>query len=435
MDDMHTGLFLFGVIFCHICFYFIDTLFKTCSHVPYLYFLKNTGLQIKFLRIHWFTTVFNRLIQKWGSFRPKLQLAWFNAGAWMAIGLMPLALALLIHSIYVNLRHTVKNDIVTVSLDSTTLQPMVPGINMPLSEIGYYMLTLLVCSIVHEFGHAIAAVREDARVIGIGMVIGLIVPVAYVSLEQVELLTAPKQLRILCAGIWHNVVLAMVATIIFFITPWILMPLYDWGNAVQVQTVEYNSPLYGPGGLQIRDRVTFINDCPITDLNSWQECLVSAVKHNTPGYCLQSEFIKEHDESGPAKHLAAGAVECCGSNSPRHLCFEYLESEDEPLELPQFSCLNVRRVVELTDFMCYKSSDCPGSFHCFRPSLENSTKLVLIKRSIGNVVIFLGHPANLNPFFCAGTFKKYKIPWKFFLVFIGFSIHRSSIILKKIIYL
>lgn len=83
--------------------------------------------------------------------------------------------------------------------------------------------------------------REDARVVGIGMVVALIVPVAYVSLDQVELLTAVKQLRILCAGIWHNVVLAMVATLIFFITPWILLPFYDWGSAVQVQTVEYVS--------------------------------------------------------------------------------------------------------------------------------------------------------------------------------------------------
>ena len=34
----------------------------------------------------------------------------------------------------------------------------VPGVNLPTSQLGYYLLTLLVCGIFHELGHAIAAV-------------------------------------------------------------------------------------------------------------------------------------------------------------------------------------------------------------------------------------------------------------------------------------
>jgi hypothetical protein len=34
-----------------------------------------------------------------------------------------------------------------------------PGVNLPVSQIWYYMLTLLICGILHEVGHAIAAVR------------------------------------------------------------------------------------------------------------------------------------------------------------------------------------------------------------------------------------------------------------------------------------
>lgn len=34
-----------------------------------------------------------------------------------------------------------------------------PGINLPMSQIVYYMLTLFVCGVLHEVGHAIAAVR------------------------------------------------------------------------------------------------------------------------------------------------------------------------------------------------------------------------------------------------------------------------------------
>ena len=34
-----------------------------------------------------------------------------------------------------------------------------PGVNLPTSQISYYLLTLLVCGILHEVGHAVAAVR------------------------------------------------------------------------------------------------------------------------------------------------------------------------------------------------------------------------------------------------------------------------------------
>lgn len=34
-----------------------------------------------------------------------------------------------------------------------------PGVNLPASQVWYYMLTLLVCGILHEVGHAVAAVR------------------------------------------------------------------------------------------------------------------------------------------------------------------------------------------------------------------------------------------------------------------------------------
>ena len=34
-----------------------------------------------------------------------------------------------------------------------------PGVNLPMSQIYYYLLTLLVCGVLHEVGHAIAAVR------------------------------------------------------------------------------------------------------------------------------------------------------------------------------------------------------------------------------------------------------------------------------------
>lgn len=86
--------------------------------------LQNTGLQIKPFRVLWYTTACNRLIQKWGSFRPKLQLAWFSAGMWMAILLMPVATALLIRSIIITIKQSVQEDNALTS-NVATLQPVV----------------------------------------------------------------------------------------------------------------------------------------------------------------------------------------------------------------------------------------------------------------------------------------------------------------------
>ena len=68
---------------------------------------------------------------------------------------------------------------------STILQvltPVMPGVNLPSSQTGYYLLTLLVCGILHEFGHAIAAVREQVRINGFGLFVFGVYPGAFVDL-------------------------------------------------------------------------------------------------------------------------------------------------------------------------------------------------------------------------------------------------------------
>lgn len=53
--------------------------------------MENTGLEIQFLRIKWFTTAFNRKIIKWGMDRSRFWTAWFNAGVIISIILLPIA--------------------------------------------------------------------------------------------------------------------------------------------------------------------------------------------------------------------------------------------------------------------------------------------------------------------------------------------------------
>nr|CAD7454868.1 unnamed protein product [Timema tahoe] len=367
---------------------------KTCLHLPYFYCLQNMGLKVEAFRLVWFTTTFNRFIQKWGTWRPRLLQCWFTVGSWFSLGLIPLAVYLVIKATF-DIWH--RNIDAGGKKSSVVLEPMIPGVNLPLGDIGYYSLTLITCSVIHELGHAIAAVREDVHISGMGLMLVVICPVAYVQLnsEQLEALPPRRQLRVLCAGVWHNIMLSVLAALMLLVLPLVLYPFYDVGNGVFVQHIEKNSRVQGPTGLRPDDRVVNINQCEVSDTEDWYYCILAAVRENSPGYCVTTELVRENDESVPVRQLSGGSVECCIATNSDHLCYEYLEKDEGTPELPQHSCLPGRVVAESAHHLCINPNDCAADFHCLKPSLENSTKLVRIERTGAKLVLFLGHPTEI----------------------------------------
>lgn len=63
------------------------------------------------------------------------------------------------------------------------------------------------------------------------------------------------------------------------------------------------SPLAGPSGLQTGDKVLTLNQCHVKDFDSWYHCILSAINHASPGYCISAELVKEHDESVASKEI------------------------------------------------------------------------------------------------------------------------------------
>lgn len=111
--------------------------------------------------------------------------------------------------------------------------------DIPFNEIGYYAATLATCSIVHELGHALAAAREDVQLFGLGILIFFTIPIAYVHISNEQLIALPlkNQLRIACAGIWNNIILATIAAAILVFSTWLWAPLYNIGSGVYVKTI------------------------------------------------------------------------------------------------------------------------------------------------------------------------------------------------------
>ena len=74
---------------------------------------------------------------------------------------------------------------------------------------------------------------------GFGLFLFAIYPGAFVDLhtDHLTVISPLRQLRIFCAGVWHNFVLALVAFGIWWFLPYILLPLYTTNRGAVVTNV------------------------------------------------------------------------------------------------------------------------------------------------------------------------------------------------------
>ncbi|KAK3925746.1 Membrane-bound transcription factor site-2 protease [Frankliniella fusca] len=396
---MDTVTILCSIGFIHCVLFFFNTVFKSCCHYPYLLFLKKTGIDVKFLVLQWVTPCLNRPLQKWGIWRPRFLQWWFSLGTIATVLLLPFAIILLARTIINELKQRLSTEPHDPSILDTVV--IVPGYNLPLSDFAYYGITLLLCTFFHEIGHAVAAVREDVHIHGTGFSLFFILPAAYVYLDtsQLNALAPSRKLRVLCAGVWHNIVLALYALLVLLVLPFVYQPFYIYGEGVYVTDISPDSSALGPTGLRNYDVITALNECSVSNSASWKKCLLESLRNPTPGYCISAEFVRENDESIADHPGVGGVVECCSKEASAlgRLCFQLVDDSGGPVALPELSCLSARELIESGNELCATQSlnSCVSPLHCLRPTIGNYTKLVTIHRSRGQVVLFLGNPAEI----------------------------------------
>ena len=139
---------------------------------------------------------------------------------------------------------------------------MVPGVTLPGADLLLFVITLLVTSVFHELGHALAAVREGVpvwpitthppihpfmlQVEAFGGFALVVYVGAFVELHtgRLSATSAVARLRIFCAGVWHNVALAAAAFLaITFLSGLICIRSMEAHVAAALL-----SPLYMSGG-------------------------------------------------------------------------------------------------------------------------------------------------------------------------------------------
>ena len=82
--------------------------------------------------------------------------------------------------------------------------------------------------------------REQVRVNGFGLFLLILYPGAYVDLstEHLQIVSPLRQLRIYCAGVWHNFIIVVVAWAVLLGLPIMLVPFYSAGSGVAITQVK-----------------------------------------------------------------------------------------------------------------------------------------------------------------------------------------------------
>lgn len=371
--------------------------FQSCMHHPYAAFLNGTGLTIKFLRLEWYTTALNRTILNWSTKWARLLRLSFDGGVYACLLLVPISFVFLVYAVVQAFHH---GDTDPSGLTTTTnirpveVEILVPGITLPKDELGYYIITLLVCTVFHELGHAIASYLEDVPLNGFGVRVLFIIPMAYADLstEALDRIKNWRKLRIFCAGVWHNLLLGALSYLVFMQLPLILSPLFRTSAGIYILDVAKDSPIRGPRGLQAGDVIVQINRVKVTNSDAYYDALIEALR-DKPKYCVTSDYVHTHDESKKIETVA-GLIECCDRAATENLCFEHF-IVNGILEMPPFMCLHVRRAIESSGGLCDDQDNCNPGYYCIKPLLDNRTTILQISRARGEDVLYLGSPGDV----------------------------------------
>ncbi|KZT35486.1 hypothetical protein SISSUDRAFT_163590 [Sistotremastrum suecicum HHB10207 ss-3] len=178
---------------------------------------------------------------------------------------------------------------------------IIPGVTVPISHLVPIFLSLFVSQVLHEAGHAIAAATESISLSSAGLSLFVIFPSAFVSFPpSLSLIPAHGRLRIICAGVWHNLII------------WGVISLWAWSplGSLLWDVIGYTD-VSGEGRvivghaegsalashLPVRDLITHLDDVSLADTPTnhdvWSTFLTSDSPHRGgAGWCVPGAWFE-----------------------------------------------------------------------------------------------------------------------------------------------
>ncbi|KAI9500071.1 hypothetical protein GGI25_004154 [Coemansia spiralis] len=279
------------------------------------------------------------------------------------------------------------------------LRPVIPGVTLPNGHIWYYLLSLLFCAVVHELGHAFTAARASITVHSAGLFVIGLYPGAFVDLQKTELDRRPirEQLRVVCAGVWHNAVTALIAWLLMHSGLLLVLEHAGWSqipDGVAVMDVAKQSPLHTT--IPVFSTVYRVDDvwlAPADDgfgsspIQRWTSVLMNSGTESL-GFC-----------ASPRENLDDGL--CCEMSqefplgeSPHNdlFCFEHAASNNATM------CFIIGDV--LVRSRCSVDVDCNKGLMCVRPRapFPTDSRVVRIYHRLSGrskMAIYQGSPTRL----------------------------------------
>ncbi|KAJ1940260.1 hypothetical protein FBU59_003865 [Linderina macrospora] len=271
------------------------------------------------------------------------------------------------------------------------LQPVIPGLTMPVGHIWYYLLSLAICATIHELGHALAASFSRVPLRQFGVFIMGIYPGAFVDLEATELEKRPviEQLRIVCAGVWHNAVTAMCIYLLVYsgaMSKFFEAAGWQKIDGVAIVEIQKTSPLFGR--VPELSIIWQIDDIRLDENGKRGGSAVARWTRALTATRRNAETVEQGFCAVQAENVDDGL--CC-EMSPQYpmgespdteiFCFEPYHSSNATTgkapvtrrkrsQLPLLTsepqwpsmCFDLRTVLERTGSLrCHTSAECPGT--------------------------------------------------------------------------
>lgn len=220
------------------------------------------------------TKKFRGFIDKLANFSPKFWRWYMNVGIVICFIAMIFMTGLLIQSL-------------STVFTTPTVSILIPGVEVPGSPIfipflsGIIALAILI--VVHEFSHGILARVEGIDIKSIGVLLFVILPGAFVEPdeEQIEKASRKSKLRIYGAGSMANIILAIIALLLFAGIGNLAYPAVYDSQGVEIVQVLDGTP--AQGHLKESMVINQINNHIVKNATSYSDAVLS-LKPNTKAH-------------------------------------------------------------------------------------------------------------------------------------------------------